>query len=130
MAPPKASSVRSPAALSLKARQESGWCAELNKPMQPWRGEMSGNAAPDTSHRPVKGPKGETRMVFVLDKHKKPLMPCSPKRARLLLKRGRAVVHRVKPFVIRLRDRRAQARVLQESALKIDPGSRTSGMTL
>ena len=69
-------------------------------------------------------------MVFVLDQHKKPLMPCTPKRARLLLARGRAVVHRVKPFVIRLRDRRAQDSVLQESVLKIDPGSRTSGMTV
>jgi 5-methylcytosine-specific restriction endonuclease McrA len=69
-------------------------------------------------------------MVFVLDRHKKPLMPCTPKRARLLLARGRAVVHRVKPFVIRLRDRRAQDSVLQESVLKIDPGSRTSGMTV
>ena len=69
-------------------------------------------------------------MVFVLDRHKKPLMPCTPKRARLLLARGRAVVHRVKPFVIRLRDRRVQDSVLQESVLKIDPGSRTSGMTL
>ncbi len=69
-------------------------------------------------------------MVFVLDRHKKPLMPCTPKRARLLLTRGRAVVHRVKPFVIRLRDRRAQDSVLQKSVLKIDPGSRTSGMTV
>jgi 5-methylcytosine-specific restriction endonuclease McrA len=69
-------------------------------------------------------------MVFVLDRHKKPLMPCTPKRARLLLARGRAVVHRVKPFVIRLRDRRVEESVLQESVLKIDPGSRTSGMTL
>ncbi len=69
-------------------------------------------------------------MVFVLDQHKKPLMPCTPKRARLLLARGRAVVHRVKPFVIRLRDLRVQDSVLQESVLKIDPGSRTSGMTL
>jgi hypothetical protein len=32
--------------------------------------------------------------VFVLDKRRKPLMPCSEKRARLLLTRGRAVVHR------------------------------------
>ena len=28
--------------------------------------------------------------VFVLDRRKKPLMPCSEKRARLLLERGRA----------------------------------------
>ena len=32
--------------------------------------------------------------VFVLDKQKRPLMPCSEKRARLLLERGRAVVVR------------------------------------
>jgi len=39
--------------------------------------------------------------VFVLDKRKKPLMPCSEKRARLLLERGRARVHRLVPFTIR-----------------------------
>src|SRR5437016_450704 len=60
-------------------------------------------------------------MVFVLDRHKQPLMPCTPKRARLLLARGRAVVHRIKPFVIRLRDRCVEDSVLQESVLKIDP---------
>jgi 5-methylcytosine-specific restriction endonuclease McrA len=69
-------------------------------------------------------------MVFVLDKQKKPLMPCTPKRARLLLARGRAVVHRVKPFVIRLRDRRQEESVLQEGRLKLDPGSKTTGLTL
>ncbi len=69
-------------------------------------------------------------MVFVLDKHKKPLMPCTPKRARLLLAARRAVVHRVQPFVIRLKDRRAQESALQEVALKIDPGSKTTGMAL
>jgi 5-methylcytosine-specific restriction endonuclease McrA len=57
-------------------------------------------------------------------------MPCTPKRARQLLARGRAVVHRVKPFTIRLRDRRVEDSVLQEVALKIDPGSQTTGMTL
>jgi RRXRR protein len=31
-------------------------------------------------------------MVFVLDKRKRPLMPCTEKRARLLLARGRAAV--------------------------------------
>ncbi len=69
-------------------------------------------------------------MVFVLDRHKKPLMPCTPRRARLLLARGRAVVHRIRPFVIRLRDRRAQDSAVQESVLKIDPGSRANGMTV
>lgn len=69
-------------------------------------------------------------MVFVMDRQKKALMPCTPRRARQLLARGRAVVHRVKPFTIRLRDRRVEDSVLQPVALKIDPGSRVTGMTL
>ncbi|HEY6408397.1 MAG TPA: RRXRR domain-containing protein, partial [Ktedonobacteraceae bacterium] len=69
-------------------------------------------------------------MVFVLDRHKHPLMPCTPKRARLLLKKGRAVVHRVAPFVIRLKDRCVDDSILQPLALKIDPGSKTSGIAL
>jgi hypothetical protein len=40
-------------------------------------------------------------MVFVLDKRGKPLMPCTEKRARLLLSRQRARVSRVLPMVIR-----------------------------
>jgi hypothetical protein len=69
-------------------------------------------------------------MVFVLDKHKHPLMPCSPKRARLLLLRRRAVVHRLTPFTIRLKDRRVEESDLQPLALKVDPGSKTTGMAL
>lgn len=69
-------------------------------------------------------------MVFVLDRHKKPLMPCSPKRARLLLAHKRAVVHRLSPFVIRLKDRRVEDSKLQPVALKVDPGSKTTGMVI
>ncbi len=68
--------------------------------------------------------------VFVLDTHKKPLMPCSEKRARLLLQRGRARVHRMVPFAIRLGDRRAENSTLQLLRLKLDPGSQTTGMAL
>lgn len=38
--------------------------------------------------------------VFVLDRSGKALMPCSEKRARLLLARGRARVHRILPFMM------------------------------
>jgi 5-methylcytosine-specific restriction endonuclease McrA len=69
-------------------------------------------------------------MVFVLDRHKKPLMPCTPKRARLLLARGRAVVHRIQPFVIRLHDRCVAESIREPVALKIDPGAKTTGITL
>jgi 5-methylcytosine-specific restriction endonuclease McrA len=69
-------------------------------------------------------------MVFVLDKHKKPLMPCTPRRARLLLEQKRAVVHRLSPFTIRLKDREVATCTLQPVVLKLDPGSRISGMAL
>jgi 5-methylcytosine-specific restriction endonuclease McrA len=68
--------------------------------------------------------------VFVLDKRKKSLMPCTEKRARLLLERGRARVHRMVPFTIRLVDRLQECSVLQALRLKIDPGSKTTGIAL
>ncbi len=68
--------------------------------------------------------------VFVLDRHGKPLMPCTEKRARLLLKRGRARVHRVVPFVIRLVDRTQANSDFQPVRVKIDPGSKTTGMVV
>ena len=66
-------------------------------------------------------------MVYVLDKHKKPLMPCSEKRARLLLEKGRAVVHKTVPFTIRVKDLLVKDSVLQPLNLKIDPGSKVTG---
>ena len=66
--------------------------------------------------------------VFVLGKNKKPLMPCSEKRARLLLERGRARVHKMYPFTIRLVDRREGA--TQPLTLKIDPGSKQTGIAI
>jgi hypothetical protein len=75
-------------------------------------------------------------MVFVLDRKKRPLMPCTPKRARLLLARGRAVIHRVQPFVIRLKDRHVEDAIycyLVQRADGYDYGislRRTSGESL
>ena len=66
--------------------------------------------------------------IFVLDKKKQPLMPCSEKRARLLLQRGRAVVHKRYPFTIRLKDRVGGS--TQPLSLGIDPGSKTTGLAL
>lgn len=55
-------------------------------------------------------------------------MPCSEKRARLLLDRGRAVVVRIHPFTIRLKDRIGGE--TQPLRVKLDPGSRTTGLAL
>ena len=68
--------------------------------------------------------------VFVLDRRKKPLMPCSEKRARMLLERGRARVHRMVPFTIRLVDRRVEDSVLQPVRVAAAPGSKTTGLAL
>jgi 5-methylcytosine-specific restriction endonuclease McrA len=69
-------------------------------------------------------------MVFVLDRRRRPLMPCTQKRARLLLRRGRAAVHRLHPFTIRLKDRLREDGAIQPVALKIDPGSKVSGLAI
>ncbi len=69
-------------------------------------------------------------MVFVLDKHKKPLMPCSEKRARQLLERKRAVIHKMFPFTIRLKDRLRKDSNLQPLQLKIDPGAKVTGVAI
>ena len=71
-----------------------------------------------------------TLSVFVLDKRKKPLMPCSEKRARRMLERGRARVHRLVPFTIRLVDRTQAESVVQPVVVKLDPGATTTGMAL
>jgi hypothetical protein len=68
--------------------------------------------------------------VFVLDNQGKALMPCTEKRARLLLARGRARVHRLVPMVIRLTDRLIASCDLQPLRLKLDPGSKTTGLAL
>ena len=66
--------------------------------------------------------------VFVLDRRKHPLMPCTERRARLLLDRGRAVVVRAYPFTIRLKSRVGGN--TQPVRIKIDPGSKTTGMAV
>ncbi|MEO7159444.1 MAG: RNA-guided endonuclease IscB [Polaromonas sp.] len=68
--------------------------------------------------------------VFVLDRGARPLMPCTEKRARLLLERGRARVHRVMPFTIRVVDLEAEDCECQALRVKLDPGSKTTGIAL
>lgn len=68
--------------------------------------------------------------VFVLDKRQKPLMPCSEKRASLLLRKGRARVHKLMPFTIRLVDRTVEQSSLQPVELKLDPGYNGTGMAI
>jgi 5-methylcytosine-specific restriction endonuclease McrA len=66
--------------------------------------------------------------VFVIDKNRNPLMPCHPARARELLKKGRATVIRRYPFTIMILDR--EGGDTQEIQVKVDPGSRTTGLAI
>lgn len=68
--------------------------------------------------------------VFVLDKDHKPLMPCGPARARKLLKAGRARVHKLQPFTIRIVDRSLADSVVQKVVVKVDPGSKETGIAV
>jgi hypothetical protein len=66
------------------------------------RNSAAGSAAGITS--PYNNPdaaltlKGENMQVYVLNHKGKPIMPCSPKKARLLLKQGRVKVVTKTPF--------------------------------
>lgn len=66
--------------------------------------------------------------IFVLDNRKQPLSPCSPARARILLREGRAAVYRRFPFTIILKNRTGGE--TQPVELKLDPGSKTTGIAL
>ncbi|MEO0596436.1 MAG: RNA-guided endonuclease IscB, partial [Chloroflexota bacterium] len=68
------------------------------------------------------------KYVFVVDKNKEPLMPCHPARARELLKKGKAAVFRHYPFTIILLER--EGGDTQETQVKVDPGSKTSGLAI
>lgn len=84
-----------------------------------------------TLDRPVREKGRESHpYVFVLDKHGRPLQPCTSARARQLLKKGRAAVHRRTPFVIRLKDRTIDESEVDEVELGTDPGSRHTGIAV
>lgn len=68
--------------------------------------------------------------VFVLDRHGTPLQPCHPARARELLRKGRAVVARHTPFVIRLKDRAVADSEVGGVEVGVDPGSRHTGIAV
>lgn len=67
--------------------------------------------------------------VFVLDTNKQPLNPVHPGRARLLLSSGQAAVFKRYPFTIILKCK-VESPVIEPLRLKIDPGSKTTGLAL
>jgi 5-methylcytosine-specific restriction endonuclease McrA len=67
--------------------------------------------------------------VFVIDTHQKPLDPVHPGRARMLLSQGKASVFGRFPFTIILKIEVSEPAV-QPLRIKLDPGSRTTGIAI
>lgn len=67
--------------------------------------------------------------VFVIDTEHRPLDPVHPGHARRLLSRGAAAVWRRSPFTLILK-RAVPDAAPRPLPLKIDPGSRTTGLAL
>jgi len=68
--------------------------------------------------------------VFVLDKNLKPLDPTHPARARELLQKRRAKVFKRYPFTIVLQDRTVEKSTISPHRIKIDPGSKATGVAV
>ena len=66
--------------------------------------------------------------VFVINQNKRPLDPVHPAEARLLLSTGKAAVFREYPFTIILKEN--SRRRTKPLRLKIDPGSKTTGLAV
>lgn len=95
--------------------------------VQQSRGESSTEARVEPS--PAFAESGVSR-VFVIDKRGEPLMQCHPARARKFLAQGRARVHQMFPFTIRLVDRIREESDVQPVNVKLDPGAKTTGMAV
>ncbi len=67
--------------------------------------------------------------VFVIDTKKRPLDPIHPAQARQLLRNKKAAVLKKFPFTIILKESRADA-LVQPLRIKIDPGSKATGIVL
>src|SRR5260370_19630956 len=67
--------------------------------------------------------------VFVLDTNRQPLNPIHPARARWLLKHRKAAVSKRYPFTIIL-VRAIESPQVQPLRVKLDPGSKTTGLAI
>ena len=68
-------------------------------------------------------------MVFVLNRSKKPLNMITNAEARILIRKKLAVIHKIYPFTIRLRDNSCVSKD-RAYIVKVDPGSRTTGVAI
>jgi 5-methylcytosine-specific restriction endonuclease McrA len=72
----------------------------------------------------------EMSYVFVVDQQRRPLPPIHPGRARYLLQARHAAVLRRYPFTLIVRDPMVQQQEPPPLRLKLDPGSKTTGIAI
>lgn len=140
---PQSQALESASVDNRKGKDETGrgGCGYTTTGMQHGRGDRSleftslKNSHPVTSEksggagaRSVVAPFSTQSRVFVVDSHGNPLVPCHPARARKLLKSRRARVHHLAPFVIKLVDREVEQCEVPGVVVKIDPGSKYTGI--
>ncbi len=94
---------------------------------------LDNNKPPNIVEETITPARGERttmqNFVFVLETNKEPQAPIHPGAARQLLKQGKAAVYRRFPFTIILK-RAVVDPTVPTVQLKVDPGSKTTGMVL
>ena len=99
---------------------------QTTNPFQHWRRITTDRKVEQTE--PVRYPSMEnTLKVFVLNMRGQPLMPCSPPKARKLLRAGKAVPVRRTPFVIQLTVPTGETK--QPITLGVDAGYKHVGLS-
>ncbi len=142
---PQSAALESASADNLQGKDETGsgrW-GDPATVVQHGRGETANGitfslqrhpSSPEQSEgdadRGLAAPHIRAQRVFVLDRRGLPLMPCHPARARKLLHAGRARVHRLVPFVIRLVDQAVEQSEVTGVEVGVDPGSKFTGVSV
>src|SRR5215475_7348243 len=111
--------------LAIKQATNAKPVSQANKPLR----SLSRRTLRDSHVAPESKDSPSNMKVAVLDTTKKPLAPTTPRRARLLLKKGKAAVFRRYPFTIILK-REIENPTTPDLKIKIDPGSKTTGVAI
>ncbi len=80
--------------------------------------------------RECQRPRPRANRVFVIGADGKPLMPCSPRRARKLINAGRVTRREYRPFTIHLRDRDRSNASVSPIQVRATPGVRRTGIAV
>jgi len=110
---------RSNCGLSLNSPEGRGSVAGLKNSLN--------NSDASLTARGHAGQNPRVSVVYVLSKRGKPLMPCSSRKARVLLKEAKATVVRRNPFTIQLNI--ATGEVVQPTTLGVDSGYNSLGLS-